>query len=144
MYTEKVMEHFRHPRNVGRIEEPSGMARVGDPSCGDSIELYIKVESDRIVDIKYMIYGCPASIATSSVTSEIVKGKTIDEALSITDDDVIRALGGLPENKGHCSLLSITALHYALNDYFLKEELKGDAEGMRERADRGLHKPFLP
>jgi nitrogen fixation NifU-like protein len=118
-YNEIVMEHVSDPRNVGEMsdEEADGFSESGDPSCGDVLKLWIKVESEKITDIKFKTFGCPGAISTSSMMTVLVKGKTIEEAKNITDDDVVEALGGIPEQKKHCSLLGITALHAALRDY---------------------------
>lgn len=116
-YSEKVMEHFRNPHNVGDIETPDGIGHVGNPSCGDIMELYIKVEDNIIKEAKFKTFGCGAAIATSSMVTDMVKGKTIDEALKISNDAVTEALGGLPAQKRHCSVLAEEALHSAIADY---------------------------
>jgi len=121
MYTEKVMDHFRNPRNMGEIKNPDGFGKVGNPTCGDVMAIYIKVKDERIVDIKFKTFGCTAAIATSSVLTEIVKGKTIDEALKVTRDDVANELGGLPAIKLHCSNLAADALREAIKDYRKKK-----------------------
>jgi len=110
LYSKKVMEHFQHPRNVGEIENPDGVGHVGNPICGDVMKLYIKVEDDKIVDAKFKTFGCGAAIATSSMVTEIVKGKTIEEALRISNRAVAEALDGLPPIKMHCSVLAEDAL----------------------------------
>jgi nitrogen fixation NifU-like protein len=118
MYTEKVMEHFTNPRNVGELADADGMGEVGNMKCGDIMRIYIKVdERDVIEDIKFRTFGCGAAIATSSVVTEMVKGKTLDEALEVTNKQVAAELGGLPENKMHCSNLAADALHKAILDY---------------------------
>jgi len=117
MYTEKVMDHFMHPRNVGEIENASGVGTVGNAKCGDIMRIYIKVENDVITDVSFKTFGCGAAIATSSKATELVKGKTIDEALQITNQAVMEALGGLPPVKVHCSVLAEEALHAAIKDY---------------------------
>jgi len=122
VYSEKVMDHFRNPRNVGEIENPDGVGRVGNPVCGDVMELYIKVEDGKIVDAKFKTFGCGAAIATSSMVTEMVKGKTIEEALKITNKAVAEALGGLPPIKMHCSVLAEEALKSAIEDYYKKKE----------------------
>jgi len=122
MYTEKVMDHFRNPRNMGDIKNPDGYGKVGNPVCGDVMAIYIKVKDERIVDIKFKTFGCTAAIATSSVLTEMVKGKTIDEALKITRDDVANELGGLPAIKMHCSNLAAEALQEAVKDYRSKKK----------------------
>ena len=120
-YSEKVMDHFRHPRNVGEMENPSGVGKVGNPVCGDIMELYIKVEGDTITDAKFQTLGCGAAIATSSMVTEMVKGKKIDEALTISNAMVAEALGGLPSQKMHCSVLAEEALQSAIDDYNKKK-----------------------
>lgn len=119
-YNEIVIEHFTNPRNVGELENPDGEAIVGDPTCGDQMKVHIRIDSNIIVDIKFKSYGCPGAIATSSMVTELAKGKSTDEALMITDDDVILSVGGIPERKKHCSLLGIKALQEAINDYLRK------------------------
>ena len=121
MYSEKVMEHFRHPRNVGEMENPDGTGKVGNPVCGDIMELYIKVKDGVIIDAKFHTFGCGAAIATSSMVTELVKGKTLDEALKISNKTVAEALDGLPANKLHCSVLAEEALQAAIEDYKKKE-----------------------
>lgn len=122
MYNNKVIEHFLNPRNTGQIPDADGVGTLGDPSCGDFLRIYIKVKEDRIADIKFEIYGCPAAIATSSILTEIAKGKTLQEAMEITDLDVIKALGGLPDPKIHCSNLGAGALHQAILDYLNRSQ----------------------
>lgn len=120
-YSEKVMDHFKNPRNVGEIPDADGIGNVGNPVCGDIMRLYIKVENDRITDAKFKTFGCGAAIATSSMVTEIVKGKTIDEALKISNRAVAEALGGLPKVKMHCSVLAEEALKSAIDDYLKKK-----------------------
>jgi nitrogen fixation NifU-like protein len=122
-YNDVVLEHFTNPCNVGEMpqDEADGFALVGDPACGDQMKLWIKVQSDKIVDIKFKSFGCPGAIATSSMATKLAMGRTLEEAAQLTDDDVIRELGGIPEDKKHCSLLGITALQKAINDYFLRK-----------------------
>ena len=117
MYTDKVMDHFQNPRNVGEIEAPDGVGEVGNPVCGDIMKMYLKIKDDRIEDIKFKTFGCGAAIATSSMVTEMVKGKTLDEALAVTREAVAEALGGLPPNKMHCSNLAADAVHKAIEDY---------------------------
>jgi nitrogen fixation NifU-like protein len=119
-YSEKVMDHFNNPRNVGEIPDASGVGNVGNPICGDVMRMYIKVEDNIIVDAKFKTFGCGAAIATSSMVTEMVKGKTIDEALGISNRAVAEALGGLPPVKMHCSVLAEEALRSALADYYKK------------------------
>ena len=121
MYSEKVLDHFRNPRNVGEIEDADGIGTVGNPVCGDLMSIYIKVEDDRISDIKFKTFGCGAAIATTSMTTELAKGKTLDEAMEITREEVAEELGGLPPIKMHCSNLAADALHEAIKNYKKKE-----------------------
>jgi len=124
-YTEKVMDHFRNPRNVGVIVDADGIGHIGNPTCGDIMELYIKVKDDKISDAKFKTFGCGAAIATSSIMTEMVKGKTIDEALKISNKAVAEALGGLPPVKMHCSVLAEDAFKSAVDDYLKKKTGKG-------------------
>ena len=124
MYSEKVMEHFKNPKNVGEIPDADGVGEVGNPTCGDLMTMYIKVKDDVIVDIKFKTFGCAAAIATSSMTTELAKGKTLAEALKLTRNEVAAALGGLPENKMHCSNLAADALHAAVEDYKARRDGK--------------------
>jgi nitrogen fixation NifU-like protein len=117
MYSEKVLDHFRNPRNVGEIEDADGVGSVGNPVCGDVMSIYIKVKDDKIEDIKFKTFGCGAAIATTSMTTELAKGKTLDEAMTITRQDVADELGGLPPVKMHCSNLAADALHEAIENY---------------------------
>ena len=117
MYSDKVMDHFTNPRNVGIMEEPTVLVKVGDPGCGDALLLFLKIEEDRIRDIKYKIFGCGAAIATSSIASELAMGKTLEEALQITDQAIADALDGLPAGKMHCSNLAAGALKAAISEY---------------------------
>ena len=117
MYSEKVMDHFRNPRNVGEIPDADGVGTVGNPICGDMMTITIKVEGDRIADVKFRTFGCGAAIATTSMITEIAKGKTLDEAMKVTRQDVADELGGLPPVKMHCSNLAADALHEAIKDY---------------------------
>ena len=121
MYSEKVLDHFRNPRNVGEIEDPDGVGTVGNPVCGDVMSIYIKVNDDKIADIKFRTFGCGAAIATTSMTTELAKGKTLDEAMEITREEVAKKLGGLPPVKMHCSNLATDALHEAIEDYRKKK-----------------------
>jgi len=121
MYSDKVLDHFRNPRNVGELEDADGVGTVGNPVCGDVMTIYIKVEEDRISDIRFKTFGCCAAIATTSMTTELAKGKTLDEALKITREQVAEELGGLPPVKMHCSNLAADALHEAINDYRKKK-----------------------
>lgn len=123
-YSEEVIEHFRNPHNYGRMDNPDGTGKVGNIRCGDLMNLYIKVEKDVIKDIKFETFGCAAAIATSSVVTDLVKGKTISEALKIENKDVVKALGGLPMIKIHCSLLAVDALSEAIYNYLSKNKKK--------------------
>ncbi len=116
-YSDKVMDHFMHPRNMGEIEDASGVGEVGNPACGDVMRLYLKIEDGKIVDAKFKTFGCGAAIASSSMTTELIKGKSIDEALKLSNQAVSEALGGLPPAKQHCSVLAEEALQAALEDY---------------------------
>jgi len=116
-YSQKVIDYFTHPRNVGKMENPDGVGKVGNPVCGDVMELYIKVEDNKITDAKFQTFGCAAAIATSSMVTELVKGKTLDEALKVSNETVTEALGGVPAIKRHCSVLAEEALRAAIKDY---------------------------
>jgi nitrogen fixation NifU-like protein len=118
-YNEDVIDHFTNPRNVGELpeSETDGYCLVGDPSCGDQMKLWISIRSDRIDKIAFKSFGCPGAIATSSMLTDLAKGRTIEEARHITDDDVVEALGGIPERKKHCSLLGVLALQAAITDW---------------------------
>lgn len=118
MYSEKVMDHFSNPRNVGEIENADGVGQVGNSKCGDIMKMYIKVENDVIVDVKFKTFGCGAAIATSSMATELVKGKTLDEALALTNKAVMEALDGLPPVKVHCSVLAEEAIAAAVQNYY--------------------------
>jgi nitrogen fixation NifU-like protein len=124
MYSEKVMDHFKNPRNMGEIPDADGIGTVGNPVCGDMMEVYIKVKDKRIVDIKFKTFGCGAAIATSSMVTELAKGKTLDEAKKITRANVAESLGGLPKIKMHCSNLAADALHHAIEDYYKKQKIE--------------------
>jgi len=136
-YSEKVMDHFLHPRNVGEIPGASGVGTVGNPVCGDVMRMYIKVEKNVIVDAKFKTFGCGAAISTSSMVTEMVKGKTIEEALAISNKAVAEALGGLPPIKMHCSVLAEQALRSALTDYYKK--IGKDPSAFEPGADTGKH-----
>ncbi len=122
-YNAIVMEHFSRPRNRGEMENPDGVGETTNPVCGDTMRLFIKVEGDRIVDATFLTFGCGAAIAASSMTTEMIKGKTIQEALTITDEDVVEALGGLPPGKIHCSILAENAVRAAVSDYLKKNKI---------------------
>jgi nitrogen fixation NifU-like protein len=126
VYSDKVMDHFTHPRNVGEIENADGIGEEGNPVCGDMMTFYIKVKDNRLEDVKFKTFGCGAAIAVSSMVSEMAKGKTIEEALKITPALVATELEGLPKNKYHCSNLGAQALHKAIQDYLSKQKTQGD------------------
>ena len=121
-YSEKVMDHFSNPRNVGEIKDADGTGEVGNPVCGDMMTFYIKVKDNKIDDVKFKTFGCGAAIAVSSMVSDMAKGKTIEEAMKITNESVAKELGGLPPNKMHCSNLGADALHKAIENYLGKNE----------------------
>jgi len=121
-YTEKVMEHFKNPKNMGEMKDADGKGEVGNPSCGDLMTVYIKVKDGRIADISFQTFGCVAAVATSSMVTELARGKTLDEAMKLTREDVAESLGGLPPIKLHCSNLAADALHEAIKDYRKKTD----------------------
>jgi len=124
VYSKKVLEHFRNPHNMGEIKDADGIGTVGNPVCGDLMTIYIKVKDNKIEDIKFKTFGCAAAIATSSMITDLAKGKTIDEALKITRDSVAKNLDGLPPIKMHCSNLAADALHEAIKDYKKKQNIE--------------------
>ena len=126
LYNDLVMDHFRHPRNVGEIADADGIGEVGNAKCGDIMRMYIKVVDNIIVDIKFMTFGCASAIATSSIATEMIKGKPIDQALELSNKAVVEALGGLPTNKIHCSVLAEEAIKAAIKDYFDKNNISYD------------------
>ncbi len=131
MYSEKVMDHFNHPRNVGEIENPSGVGTVGNAKCGDIMRMYFDIDEQGVIrDVKFKTFGCGAAVATSSMATELVKGKTVQEALTVTNQAVMEALDGLPPVKVHCSLLAEEAIHAALWDYAKKQGI--EIEGLRK------------
>jgi len=134
-YSEKVIDHFTNPRNVGVIEDADGVGKVGNPVCGDMMEMSVKIDSDVITDVKFRTFGCGAAIATSSMATELIKGKAIDDALELTNRAIAEALGGLPPVKMHCSVLAADALKMALADYYRKQ---GNEERARELAGEEL------
>ena len=133
MYTKKVMDHFTNPRNMGEIDHADGVGTVGNAKCGDIMRIYLKVEEDVIKDVKFKTFGCGAAVATSSIATELVMGKTIQEALKITNAAVVDALDGLPKAKVHCSLLAEEALHAAIWDYAQKNNI--EIEGLEPPED---------
>ncbi|MDO4534811.1 MAG: Fe-S cluster assembly scaffold protein NifU [Clostridium perfringens] len=124
IYSEKVMEHFQNPRNVGEIENPSGVGEVGNAKCGDIMKIYLDIQDNIIKDVKFKTYGCGSAIASSSMATELIKGKTVDEAWVLTNKAVAEALDGLPPVKMHCSVLAEEAIHKAINDYREKQGLE--------------------
>ena len=128
MYSEKVMEHFANPRNVGEIENADGIGEVGNAKCGDIMKIYLKIDNDTITDIKFKTFGCGAAIATSSIATEMILGKSIKEALAITNKAVVEALDGLPPSKIHCSVLAEEAVKSAIADYYKKNGMPVDFE----------------
>jgi len=140
IYSEKVMDHFQNPRNVGIIKDADGVGEVGNPICGDVMAFYIKVKDNRLQDIKFQTFGCGAAIAVSSMVSELAKGKTLEEAMKITNRSVAEELGGLPKNKLHCSNLGADALHKAIEDYKEKQKKK-EEEKTPSSADK-FHCPY--
>lgn len=126
LYTEKVMDHFRNPRNVGVIENADGIGEVGNPVCGDIMKIYLKIENDTIIDVKFETFGCGSAIASSSISTELIMGKSISEALELTNKVVTQALGGLPPQKLHCSVLAEEAIKRALQDYYDKNGISYD------------------
>lgn len=121
LYSEKVMDHFASPRNVGEMENPDGVGEVGNAKCGDIMKMYIKVEDGVISDVKFKTFGCGAAVATSSIATEMIKGKTIDDALKLTNKAVVEALEGLPPAKLHCSVLAEQAMKSAISDYYTRQ-----------------------
>jgi nitrogen fixation NifU-like protein len=140
MYTETVMDHFRNPRNVGSMENADGVGQVGNPKCGDIMKIYLKINNDIIEDVKFETFGCGSAIASSSMATELIKGKSIDEAVEFTNKAVIEALGGLPPVKVHCSVLAEQAVKSALYDYSQKtgKVIKG-LENYKPEDDEDIH-----
>ncbi|TYO94835.1 iron-sulfur cluster assembly scaffold protein [Desulfallas thermosapovorans] len=135
-YNELTLDHFENPRNVGVVENNNGYGKVGEAGCGDICEITLRIEKDVIEDIKFRVYGCAGAIATSSVVTEMTRGKDINYALQLNDDDVVEYLGGLPEKKKHCSLLAIKAVHQAIYDYLLNRRLRERKINTREEFDQ--------
>ena len=139
LYSEKVMDHFTNPRNVGVIENADGVGEVGNAKCGDIMKIYLKIEHDIIVDCKFETFGCGSAIASSSMATEMIKGKSIHEALALTNKAVAEALDGLPAHKLHCSVLAEEAIKNALKDYFDRNGIPYDAEKFKETDHEALH-----
>lgn len=132
LYNETVMDHFHNPRNVGVIEGADGVGEVGNPKCGDIMKIYLKIENDVITDIKFETFGCGSAIASSSIATEMVKGRTVAQALQLTNKEVVDALGGLPAYKLHCSVLAEQAIQAAVKDYFDRHGISYDAEKFKD------------
>ncbi len=124
LYSEKVMDHFMNPRNVGKIEDADGVGEVGNAKCGDIMKIYLKIDDDVVTDVKFETFGCGSAIASSSMATELIKGKSIDSALELTNQAVVEALDGLPQHKIHCSVLAKDAIKDALDDYYSKHPEK--------------------
>ena len=139
LYSEKVMDHFMHPRNVGVIENADGIGEVGNAKCGDIMKIYLKIENDIIVDAKFETFGCGSAIASSSMATELIMGKPVAQALELTNKAVVEALDGLPAHKVHCSVLAEEAIKNALKDYFDKNGIAYDAEKFKETDHEALH-----
>ena len=138
MYTEKVMDHFEHPRNVGEIENPSGMGTVGNPKCGDIMRIYLDIDENQVIrDVKFKTFGCGAAIATSSIATEMIKGRSINEALALSNRAVVEALDGLPPAKLHCSVLAEQAVKAALSDYYTRQGI--DPEPIVGHVKKDVH-----
>ena len=139
LYSEKVMDHFMNPRNVGTIEDASGVGEIGNAKCGDIMKIYLKIENDIIVDCKFETFGCGSAIASSSMATEMIMGKSIYEAMELTNKAVAEALDGLPAHKMHCSVLAEEAIKNALKDYFDRNGIPYDAEAFKETDHDELH-----
>ena len=139
LYSEKVMDHFMHPRNVGVIEDADGVGEVGNAKCGDIMKIYLKIENDILVDVKFETFGCGSAIASSSMATAMIIGKSIYEAMELTNKAVAEALDGLPAHKMHCSVLAEEAIKNALKDYFDKNNIPYDAEQFKEIDHDQLH-----
>ena len=126
LYSDIVMDHFMHPRNVGEIENPDGVGQVGNPKCGDIMKMYLKIRDNVIQDVKFETFGCGSAIASSSMATEMIKGKTIDQALAVTNRQVVDALGGLPAHKLHCSVLAEESIKSAIKDYYDRHGIEYD------------------
>ena len=139
LYSEKVMDHFTHPRNVGVIENADGIGEVGNAKCGDIMKIYLQIEDGIITDVKFNTFGCGSAIASSSMATELIKGQPLDKALELTNKAVVEALGGLPPHKVHCSVLAEEAIKNALKDYFDKNGIPYDPEKFKETDHDELH-----
>ena len=140
LYSEKVMDHFRNPRNVGQIDDADGVGEVGNAKCGDIMRMYLKVDENQVItDVKFNTFGCGSAIATSSMATELIKGKTIKEALELSNKAVVEALDGLPVHKLHCSVLAEQAVRAAVKDYYDRHGIAYDPEDFREMDEDELH-----
>ena len=140
LYSEKVMDHFRNPRNVGQIDDADGVGEVGNAKCGDIMRMYLKVDENQVItDVKFNTFGCGSAIATSSMATELIKGKTVKEALELSNKAVVEALDGLPVHKLHCSVLAEQAVRAAVKDYYDRNGITYDPEDFREMDDEELH-----
>ena len=135
LYSDKVMDHFMNPRNVGKLDNPSGVGQVGNARCGDIMKIYIQVEDGVITDVKFNTFGCASAIASSSMATELIKGKPIDQALALTNQEVVDALGGLPAHKLHCSVLAEEAVKSAIQDYYDKNHIAYDHSKFPKKED---------
>ena len=140
LYSEKVMDHFRNPRNVGQIEDADGVGEVGNAKCGDIMRMYLKVDENQVItDVKFNTFGCGSAIATSSMATELIKGKTVEEALELSNKAVVEALDGLPTHKLHCSVLAEQAVRAAVKDYYDRNGIAYNPEDFREMDEEELH-----
>ena len=140
LYSEKVMDHFRNPRNVGQIDDADGIGEVGNAKCGDIMRMYLKVDENQVItDVKFNTFGCGSAIATSSMATELIKGKTVKEALELSNKAVVEALDGLPVHKLHCSVLAEQAVRAAVKDYYDRRGIAYDPEDFREMDEEELH-----
>ena len=140
LYSEKVMDHFRNPRNVGQIEDADGIGEVGNAKCGDIMRMYLKIDENQVItDVKFNTFGCGSAIATSSMATELIKGKTIKEALELSNKAVVEALDGLPVHKLHCSVLAEQAVRAAVKDYYDRNGISYDPEDFRDMDEEELH-----
>ena len=140
LYSEKVMDHFRNPRNVGQIDDADGVGEVGNAKCGDIMRMYLKVDENQVItDVKFNTFGCGSAIATSSMATELIKGKTIQEALELSNKAVVEALDGLPVHKLHCSVLAEQAVRAAVKDYYDRHGIAYDPEDFKEMDEDELH-----
>ena len=141
LYSEKVMDHFRNPRNVGQIDDADGIGEVGNAKCGDIMRMYLKIDENQVItDVKFNTFGCGSAIATSSMATELIKGKSVDEALELSNKAVVEALDGLPTHKIHCSVLAEEAVRAAVKDYYDRKGIAYNPEDFKETDDEELHK----